>query len=432
MNTAARIRAAVCGALFAITIALSSSLTAQDDASGGKDDASGGKDNASGGKADARSNSSEPATEVGERGIRVPRNASADELMAFIAETKRQDDRSMKNLLKVAKAVVRAAEQVREHPDASIEQETAAIQEELAALRFAGRFDDEYEDTLDTVLDELRRDDRPEIKRLITLYDLRGRRITLRFLPPQKMRETFRQYKRVTKNTSLDADLATLGMSLARSISHVGQNELAADFYEYLANRMANSEDASLRDDASKFDGVVRRLRLPGKELELSGTTAQGEAFDWQAYRGKWVLVDFWASWCGPCVAEIPNMKRNLKGYRRDQFDIVGINLDNSVEACREFVQENDLSWVNLVGRSESEMGWDHPLAMKYGVMAIPTAILVDEKGVVVSLQARGEELNRLLRERLGEPEPQSRSGASLETEGPSQAGDQPADTAKE
>jgi thiol-disulfide isomerase/thioredoxin len=154
--------------------------------------------------------------------------------------------------------------------------------------------------------------------------------------------------------------------------------------------------------------------------MELNGRTAEGEDFDWAAYRGKVVLVDFWASWCGPCRGEIPNMKANLEAYGEKGFAIVGINLDNSHDKYRQYVEQEGLTWTNLMSDKEEEMGWNNPIATHYGISGIPTAILVDQEGKVVSLAARGGELNRLLKEMLGEPE--ADSDASVE--GSAEAGE--------
>ena len=147
--------------------------------------------------------------------------------------------------------------------------------------------------------------------------------------------------------------------------------------------------------------GAARRIRLPGNFMKVHGRTAEGEKFDWSSYRGKFVLVDFWASWCGPCRREIPNMKAQLSNYESD-FAIVGINLDTKKSSYDQYVEKESLTWTNIMSDVPEEMGWDNPLATEYGIMSIPTAILVDREGKVISMNARGEELNRLLEEHLG------------------------------
>jgi len=208
----------------------------------------------------------------------------------------------------------------------------------------------------------------------------------------------------------------SLASRLAGVLAASDQTDMAVSLYNDLADRLEKSDVEQLQQMASRARGAARRLDLPGNPIELSGKTASGEPFDWSKYRGKVVLVDFWASWCGPCRGEIPNMKRNLAAYP-DDFAIVGINMDRTTDAMQSYVDEEDIGWENIVGNPETGTGWNHPIARYYGVSGIPTAILVDRKGDVVSLSARGNRLDNLLAEMIGPPQPVEESDTKDDTE---------------
>jgi thiol-disulfide isomerase/thioredoxin len=135
---------------------------------------------------------------------------------------------------------------------------------------------------------------------------------------------------------------------------------------------------------------------LVGQTLELTGTTLEGAAFDWSVYRGKVVLVDFWATWCGPCIAELPNVKAAYEKYHARGFEVVGISLDQDVETLRAFVEKQQIPWTNLFDEG-------HPMAKKYKIRAIPTALLVDKEGKVITHRTRGEALEQELAKLLGD-----------------------------
>lgn len=189
-----------------------------------------------------------------------------------------------------------------------------------------------------------------------------------------------------------------LGQMLERS----GKVEPAIEYYEKLSGLLAKSDNEQWQEQGKKFEGVIRRLQLPGNFLELKGTTLSGKPLDWESYRGKVVLVDFWATWCGPCIAELPNVKQQYRRYHDKGFEVIGISLDTDRAKLDAFVEKNELPWTSLFESAKEDQGWNQPLAVHYGIMGIPTAILVDREGKVVSMMARGPELAAQLEKLLG------------------------------
>ena len=196
-----------------------------------------------------------------------------------------------------------------------------------------------------------------------------------------------------------DTQTAMLAMQLANAFEHAeGGEEHAAAAYAAFGPLFAKSGNAQVREMAESFAGTLRRLALPGKPMEITGTLLGGGAFDQQSLAGKVVLVDFWATWCGPCVAEMPNILAQYEKYHAKGFEVVGISLDEDRKALEAFVAEKKLPWPILFEQSGGE-GWRHPMATKYGISGIPQLILIGRDGNVITLNARGEALAKRLAE---------------------------------
>lgn len=190
-----------------------------------------------------------------------------------------------------------------------------------------------------------------------------------------------------------------LAYTFGQVVEQTGNIDLAKEAYGEFGKFFSTSEDAELANYGEKMTGIARRLDLPGKEMKVEGSTASGEPFDWKAYRGKVVLIDYWATWCGPCIQELPNVKENYDKYHDKGFEVVGISLDSDPARLERFLAEREIPWACLF---QEGAGWDHPMAKYYGVMGIPATMLLDRDGKVISMGIRGGELGRQLTSLLG------------------------------
>jgi thiol-disulfide isomerase/thioredoxin len=186
-------------------------------------------------------------------------------------------------------------------------------------------------------------------------------------------------------------------MNVARYLE-IAAPKQAVEVYKDYAKLFAASQDQRIAGIARTFEGSARRIALLGNSMELKGTTLDGKEIDLAKLKGKVVLVDFWATWCGPCVAEIPNMKKMYEAYNGRGFEILAVSVDQGKDAPTKFIAERKLPWPCI----HDDRAGGKSLSDRYGVMAIPLPILVDREGKVVSMNARGPELERLLEKHIG------------------------------
>lgn len=165
-----------------------------------------------------------------------------------------------------------------------------------------------------------------------------------------------------------------------QGVDQLEQQEIAIKLQEEEAKRIANM------------------LPIGGVAPEIRQQTPDGGTFALSDLRGKYVLIDFWASWCRPCRMENPNVKRVYDKYHKKGFEILGVSLDRDQGAWIQAIKDDGLPWKHV-----SDLGfWSNAAAQEYGVNSIPFTVLVDKEGRVLEKGLRAGELDAALAKLFG------------------------------
>lgn len=170
---------------------------------------------------------------------------------------------------------------------------------------------------------------------------------------------------------------------IASSLEISGKTEEAKKWYTSISSTYASTLYAQ------KAQGCLKRMDIEGQVFELKGKTLDGRSLDLSAYRGKVVLVAFWATWCQPCLEEVPQLQELSQQYRAKGFEIVGVNLDLSIDGLDKFVRDRKMTWPHI----REEGGLDSPPAVELGILMPPAMFLLDKQGKVISSNATIEVL---------------------------------------
>jgi thiol-disulfide isomerase/thioredoxin len=351
------------------------------------------------------------AEEAGDESLLEIPNGDAEALVEALQELAQTQpegetqDEQVAHIHKVLRTIVAAAERLIK-VEASEEQEMLGHQYRLMALQGLVQLDaPKARERLEAVIAASKADPRPGVAGLGW--------------------QAYLQEELSDWETKKDEAKAALDKEIIGRLMGDGVKPLDVSIVQMVANYLDRTDDAFVADLLAKaipaikkskdkdvrealveanLEGMRRRLTLMGQPMEISGALLDGGEVEWESYRGKVVLVDFWATWCGPCRDEVPNILAMYEAYHDKGFDVLGVSLDDTPEDARSYIEEMKLPWASLYPEKEEDRGWNNPLSRYYGITGIPTAILVDQQGRVVHMNARGPYLQQQLQALLGEP----------------------------
>jgi thiol-disulfide isomerase/thioredoxin len=188
----------------------------------------------------------------------------------------------------------------------------------------------------------------------------------------------------LSRENAPEQEVIQTGMMLAQFAQQNGQKDVMEKVKEIFEQRAAANPNSSYAQVTQALAGMVNKPGI-GDTPELSGTTVDGKEISLEDYRGKVVLLDFWATWCPPCVEGLPEIKAVYEKYGDKGFEIIGISLDQSIDPLKTFIEEENLDWINLYDADQTAS-----LADQFSVSSIPSLFLLNQEGEIVALDPRG------------------------------------------
>ena len=208
----------------------------------------------------------------------------------------------------------------------------------------------------------------------------------------EKIDNIRKQKGEIAKKYIAEHPESAYSLSLVTDRASMGGYAGVKSFYDLLGDKIkATPEGKRLTDRLV----ILKRSAVGEPMLNFTQNNTEGKPVSFSAFKGKYVLVDFWASWCGPCRAENPNVLKAYNSYKNKNFTVVGISLDDKGDNWKKAIKDDGMPWTQL----SDLKGWKNEVSTYYGIMGIPSTLLIDPQGIIIAKDLRGEILNKKLQE---------------------------------
>jgi thiol-disulfide isomerase/thioredoxin len=245
-------------------------------------------------------------------------------------------------------------------------------------------------------------DSEKKVSSLANLYALELRVLKVDDLDLEKVPALLDEVEESIKDKTLDAKHLRLASATVHAINRLKDDAEVTKRQKEFGEIFAASSEPTLsrygkqlsQAGAGPGEGGGTEENLAawiGKTMELTGTTAEGTKFELTQYKGKVVVVDFWATWCPPCRALLPELKETYAKFHAKGLEIVGVDLDRELSALTEYLDQEKIEWVNLLPE-EKEGQLTYPMADKYAIRGIPTTFVIGRDGKIAMVN-HGEDL---------------------------------------
>ena len=251
----------------------------------------------------------------------------------------------------------------------------------------------------------------PKYKRVDQVYYIFGNALT----QVGHTEEAVKAYEQLVKDYPQATYFAPALLEMGLAYDKLGQHNKADAAYRQLVEHPKYGSRASGKNAKrllelsreNRTGEVPTRTSRMGRPDALVGKKAidfnvkdlNGNDLSLEKYRGNVILLDFWAVWCGPCIAEMPNVKQVYEKYKEANFQIIGISLDQSRDKLMGYLEKEGITWPQFFDGN----GWKNQVAQMYGINAIPHMYLIDGEGVIRKSDVRGHALEPAVAELIQE-----------------------------